>query len=83
VQEDLPKWRKIPRAARLLGIHPAKLRRAANRGEIPVYRLSSRDHRVCDDDLIRWIKSKRVVPRNAETKKRAEEIARELAEPEP
>ena len=49
-------------AARRLTCHPAIVRNAVHRGELPGYRIGSRTLRVFWPEVIAWVRSKAVRP---------------------
>ena len=52
----------IPTAARRLGVHPDRLRRAIRSGELSAYRLGARWQHVLWSDVLRWLRGFRVKP---------------------
>jgi len=53
------RWLSLKQASALLGVHPATLRRWANRGEIPVFFTPGGHRRFALEDLIRFTQARR------------------------
>ncbi len=53
------RWLSLKQASAFLGVHPATLRRWANRGEIPVFLTPGGHRRFALEDLIRLIQTRR------------------------
>ncbi len=58
----VPRFPTLPRAARLLGVSTQTLRRAAERGELPLYRVRNRWTRVDWAEAVEWVKATRLEP---------------------
>ena len=72
-----PESLTIPRAASEAGIGTRTLRRLVHEGEIPAYQVGDKWLRVRWVEVVHWIRSQRVVPRNAA---QAERIRRRVDE---
>lgn len=58
--EQLERPISLSEAARQLGVHLQRLMDARDRGELPVYKIDKKWHRVYPSDVRAWIESKRV-----------------------
>ena len=62
--KPIPLFPTLPEAARLLGLSPKTLREAAERGELPIYRVGRRWVRVNWAEAISWVESTRLPVQN-------------------
>ena len=71
--DQTEKFATIPQAAKRIPCSPKVLRRARDRGELPVYRLGDRWERVFWPEVVAWVRSKRV-PITSHARARVDEV---------
>lgn len=57
-----PRWISRAEAAQLVGVCSRTIERAINRGDLPAFRAGLRRIRLREQDLLKWVESRPVVP---------------------